>query len=97
MNRYRFTPEANNDLDDIFNHLVALSPAAATRVLNEIEARVRLLARFPGLGRDRPDLAPGLKSSPAGKFLILYRVEPGGIEVVRVVYGGRDLTALAIP
>ena len=45
MNRYSFTPEANQDLDDIFNYLVGLSPAGATRVLNEIQARVRLLAR----------------------------------------------------
>jgi toxin ParE1/3/4 len=94
MNRYSFTPEADTDLDDIFNRIVAQSPAGARRVLNEIEARVRLLARFPGLGRDRPDLGPGLKSSPAGKYIIIYRAAPNGIEIVRVIYGGRDLPAL---
>lgn len=35
-----------------------------------------------------------MKRWPVGSYLVLHRLVPGGIEVVRVVHGARDLDAL---
>jgi toxin ParE1/3/4 len=42
----------------------------------------------------RPDIAPGLRYLPVRRYLILYREVTGGIELVRVVHGARDVPAL---
>ena len=41
-----------------------------------------------------PDIAPELRYHPIGHYLLLYRIVSGGIEVVRVVHGARDLLNL---
>jgi len=46
------------------------------------------------MGRPRDELRDGLRSHLVYRYLILYFPLPDGIEVVRVVYGGRDLQAL---
>jgi toxin ParE1/3/4 len=44
--------------------------------------------------RSCEDLRPGLFSFPVGKHVLFYRVQPGGIVLVRVIHGARDLPAL---
>jgi toxin ParE1/3/4 len=39
----------------------------------------------------RPDIAQDLPCFPVGKYLILDRLLPDGIDVVRVVHGARRL------
>jgi len=46
------------------------------------------------MGRSRPDLAPGLRSFPVGKYIICYVPIENGIEIVRVVSGFRDIDML---
>lgn len=41
-----------------------------------------------------PDIAKALRYHPVGNYLLLYRVIPNGIELVRVVHGARDLQQL---
>jgi toxin ParE1/3/4 len=48
----------------------------------------------PQLGPARPDLAEDCRYFPVGRYLILYRLIPNGIEVVRVVQGSRRLENL---
>ncbi|HKI35596.1 MAG TPA: type II toxin-antitoxin system RelE/ParE family toxin [Gemmataceae bacterium] len=91
------TTQAESDLIDILAQVGQRSVAAADRLADQIDRQCQQLARFPGMGRKRDDLAPGLVSFPVGKYLILYRIITGGIEVARVVYGGRDLTTLVFP
>ncbi|MCF8003532.1 MAG: type II toxin-antitoxin system RelE/ParE family toxin [Chromatiaceae bacterium] len=71
---------------------------AADRVLDDIEETFVLLRDQPGLGPERPDIAPDLRYFPVRSSLILYRQIIDGIEVVRVVHGARDVTRLmAVP
>ena len=56
-----------------------------------IDAKVKLLAEFPGLGPFRGEFAPNLQSYPVGNYLIFFRQVKGGIEVIRVLHGGRNL------
>lgn len=88
------TAKAEDDLVDIWVYIAQDSPAAADRVLDNIDGKCRLLADNPLLGPARPDIASGLRYFPVGSYLILYREIVGGIEVVRVVHGARNLPDL---
>ncbi len=94
MKRYRLTPEAEKDLDEISDFIAADDPVAAIRLLDSIEAKCRALAAMPGMGREREELAANLRSSHVGRYIIFYRPEDEGIEVVRVIHGHRDIPKL---
>ena len=49
---------------------------------------------MPEVGRQRPDLAPNLRSLPAGNYVIFYRPIPDGIQLIRVLHGARDIPAI---
>lgn len=46
------------------------------------------------MGRLRPDIAQELRYFTVGKYLILYRAVPDGVQIVRVIHGARDLPNL---
>jgi toxin ParE1/3/4 len=85
------TALAEEDLVEIWLHVAKDDQRAADRLLDELERRTNLLSRHPGMGRERPEIAAGLRYVPAGEYLILYRLTPGHIEIVRYVHGRRDL------
>jgi len=49
------------------------------------------------MDRCRDELAPGLRSLPVGNYVVFYRGREGGIEVIRVLHGARDIDALFNP
>jgi toxin ParE1/3/4 len=91
MGRYAKRPSAEADLLEIWMFIAQDSPQAADRVLDRIEAQLRLLGDSPLLGRARPELAPDARTWAVGRYLILYRAQDDGIEVVRVVHGARAI------
>ena len=90
----RRTAQAEADLIDLWLYIAQDNPSAADRLLDEIENKCSLLAANPQLGPARPDIAADCRYSPVGRYLILYRLIPEGIEVVRVVQGSRRLEDL---
>ena len=88
------TARAEEDLIDIWLYIAHDDVRAAERLLDDIEEKFLLLAAQPSLGPARPDIAPGLRYLPVRRYLILYREITGGIEIVRVVHGARDVPAL---
>ncbi|MCF7971817.1 MAG: type II toxin-antitoxin system RelE/ParE family toxin [Methylococcaceae bacterium] len=88
------TAQAEEDLIEIWIYIAQDSPASADRVLNNIEERFDALADNPLMGRLRPDIAPELRYFTVGKYLILYRAVPDGVQIVRVIHGARDLPYL---
>ena len=60
-------------------------------MLDEIQKRFLLLARFNEMGVLREDLAAGLRGFPVDQYLIFYRLAKQGIEIVRVLPGKADL------
>jgi toxin ParE1/3/4 len=85
------TPEAGNDLDEIWWYIAQDNPANADKLLDEIEETCRKLARFTSMGRNRDELHLGLQSFPVGKYLIFYMPINSGIEIVRVLQGMMDI------
>ena len=70
------------------------NPQAADRLLLDIDEQCCLLADNSRMGVARPEIAPSARSWSLGRYLILYRIIPDGIEVVRVIHGARDLEHL---
>ncbi len=94
MSRALLTPQAERDIDDIGEYIAANNPAEAYQLVRSIRQRCQALAKMPETGRSREELAPGLRISHVGRYLIFFRPDPEGIEVVRVVHGSRDLPKL---
>lgn len=91
----RFTVPASRDIEKIIDYVADNSSFdAAERFLKKINDKCRTLANFPNMGRRRDELAPLLRSFPVDDYLIFYRPILGGIEILRVVSGYRDLQAL---
>ena len=77
------------------------NPGAAEHLYDRIEARTVRLADQPRMGPRRPDIRPRARVLVEAPYLILYEVEPdtddgpvSRVEVVNVVDGRRDLSAL---
>ena len=50
-----------------------------------------LLAERPKVGRERPEIANGLRSFPMWPYVIFYRPLAEGCRIMRVVHGHQDL------
>jgi toxin ParE1/3/4 len=94
MGRVRITPRADLDLEEIWFFVAQDDPIAADLWLDAIEEKLGLLADNPLMGPARPDIARDLRYHPVGNYLLLYRIVAGGVEVVRVVHGARNLLDL---
>lgn len=94
MSRFRIAPEAQADLDSIWDYIAADNIAAADRLLETCRTKLALLAEAPGLGRPRDEFARALRSLPVGNYLLFYRPLADGIELARVLHGARNLPPL---
>ena len=94
MTQVHFTRAAREDLIAIWGHIAEDDEGAADRVLDRLGEAAEHLAHHPQMGPARDDIRPGLRYLVCGAYLLLYRIEPYGIEVVRVVHGRRDLYGL---
>ena len=94
-NLCHFTIPASRDIETIID-LMADNRGfdAAERFLKKINQKCKNLATFPKMGRKRDELLKDLRSFPVDDYLILYRPIEEGIEILRVISGYRDLSAL---
>lgn len=88
------TPEAHADLLEIWVHIANDSFEAADQVLDQIGQKCEMIREFPHIGRLREDLSIGLRSITSGKYVICYRVKDDRVDVIRVLHGARNLTAI---
>lgn len=94
MSRYAVSPDADQDLIEIWMFITEDNLEAADRIINDIVSKFDLLAQNPKMGRERPDLAPSLRSFPERRYVIFYRPVSKGIEIVRVLHGARDINTI---
>jgi toxin ParE1/3/4 len=93
MSRFMLDRDVPGDLDEIWNYIGIENdnPAAAIRQIEMIRAKFALLATYPLLGELREDLGLGVRAFAAERYLILYRVNDRGVEIIQVVHSARDL------
>ncbi len=53
-----------------------------------------MLAQNPFLGRSRDEVAPGYRSVVVGRYVVFYLATGEDVEIVRVLHGRRDLSAV---
>jgi toxin ParE1/3/4 len=95
VSRVRFTARAREDLLDIWIYVAkSSSEAAADRVYDNIEQICLLLEDHPRLGRARPEINPEARSLVIERWLTLYRITEHSAQIVRILDGSRDLSAI---
>ena len=94
MPAIRLSVAARQDLLAIWDYIATDNMAAADRVLDALDARMQLLTDHPLLGPSRPDIAPDLRYLVSDNYLILYHVLPDAVEIVRILHGAWNLTAI---
>lgn len=91
----QFTPQALEDLDDIWWFIAQDSREAADRVEAEIVASCRRLAKHPLMGVKRQDVTSlSVRFWTVTRFpnyVIVYRPETVPLQVIAVLHGKRDL------
>jgi len=88
------SPQAEQDLVDIWLYIANDSPANADSFLDHLNEQAHQLVEFPKSGKLRPELAQTLRCFPTANYLIFYREQDSSIELVRVLHAARDLDAL---
>jgi toxin ParE1/3/4 len=97
LGQVSFTDEAREDLLAIEDFLAERSPRVADSFIDSVLERCRQLEQFPELGPVRHNVHPDAHCLVHPRWLILYRLVPRGVEVVRVADGARDLSSLFWP
>lgn len=87
----RHTRRARADLLDIWLEIASKNPAAADRLYDRLEARVKVLGEYPEIETARPDIAAEARMLVKGSYLVLYRVRADDVQIVRVLHGARDV------
>jgi len=95
MKDYEFSPEAKDDLQDIWVYIARNNLAAADKLEADIYEACELLAGNPHLGHKRPDLtdAPVFFWPVRGQFLVIYQHETQPLIIVRILHGARDASS----
>lgn len=88
------SPDADADLEHIWFYIAQDQPVNADRFLDRLKAAAERLAEFPNIGRNRPELAEGLKSFPVGRYNLYYRISGGKLELVRVLAAEMDINRI---
>lgn len=94
MSRYTLTPSAQEDLAGIRDYyLEEAGVRVARQMLVEFVEAFRFLARNPGAGHKREDLAEGRSVLfwPMRDYLILYKPATKPLQILTIVRGSRDV------
>jgi antitoxin ParD1/3/4/toxin ParE1/3/4 len=95
MTPFVLTPLARRDLEEIWDYLAAENRRAAERVFKRIEASIGKLARTPGIGHFREDLADHRhRFFQVYSYLIVYRPGTQPLEIIRILHASRDVRDL---
>jgi plasmid stabilization system protein ParE len=68
-----WAPEGREDVRAVLVYLQERSPAAAGRLIDRLEAKIQILAQFPGLGQDHRRWHRGLRSVAVEGYVLFFR------------------------
>jgi toxin ParE1/3/4 len=96
-----WTPKARADVKKIFVDIVKEQPRSAERYFAKIRNKTEMLIEHPRLGERHPEVFRTARMLVEVPYIILYETKPDSedgpvhiVEIVRVVDGRRDLSAL---
>jgi plasmid stabilization system protein ParE len=95
MKRYILTPRAKRDVNDNWDYIASDKIEAADRVLIALESALVNLAKNPGRGYWREELADQSRRFwLVYSYLIVYRHEAKPLQIVRALHASRDVQGL---
>jgi toxin ParE1/3/4 len=94
MPNLKVAATAEEDLGEIWAYVAEQNPDAASNLVKEITSRFATLRDHPHLGRQRNELLVNLRSFTVKNYLIFYQPSEGGIEILRVLHGSRDIESI---
>lgn len=98
MGRYQFTPQAVDDLFEIWSYIARDSRAAADRVEEAIYIGCELLAGSPLAGNARKDLTSLPVRfwivPPFPNYFIVYDPETEPLQIIRVLHRARNIPSM---
>jgi plasmid stabilization system protein ParE len=92
MSVYVLSPDALQDLQDIWDFVALDNENAADQLEDEFFSAFEKLARQPRMGHTRLDLTDrDVRFWTVGSYLTVYRQLPKTLEIVAVLHGARDI------
>lgn len=89
---YVLSPDALQDLQDIWDFVALDSVNTADKLGDEFFNAFEKSARQPRMGHTRTDLTErDVRFWTAGSYLIVYRERPDALQVLAVLHGSRDV------
>ena len=93
--QFRLTEPAIRDIEQIVDYIAKLAGLAQSeRFLSKLDVKFANIAQFPNLGRRRDEVLPGLRSLTIDNYIILYMPIEQDVEILRIISGYRDISAL---
>lgn len=97
MGKLNWTEESERWLRDIFEHIEAENPIAATEVVSGIYERAQVLIDHPEIGYRYPASTRNVRILLYGHYRIAYLVkESGEIDVLGVFHGALDISRYSL-
>jgi len=87
--KIRYSPQARDDLQDIFSYLNARSPAGAESVMRAIHVGVQFLAENPMASQETSLAEIRVKTLRRYHFKIFYRIDGDTIELIHIRHAAR--------
>jgi len=94
MSELILSPEAEQDLIDIWIYIAKDSPVNADSYTDKLYDKGVILSENPEIGTERPDLMEALRCFPIDNYVLYYREINNGIEIVRFLHASRDICAI---
>ena len=92
MGEIRYSQLASTDLYENAEYIARDKPEAAYRWIETIEHVCETLATNPEMGQARKSKNHGsCRSFTSGNYVIFFRGNGDGVEIIRIVRGERDL------
>ena len=98
MSRYQFTPQAVDDLFEIWSYIARDSAQAADRVEAAIHNARAFLAGGPLRGKTREEITRlplrfwTVQAFP--NYIIVYNHQSDPLQIIRILHGSRDVLAI---
>ncbi len=90
MPRIERTPRSAKDAVDIWLYIARDNEAAADRLIDSFQQRLQSLAEMPLSGEAVFFIAPDVRFSSVGSYVIYYRPIDDGIQCLRILHGARQ-------
>ena len=94
MKRYWLSMHARKDLKAIYRYIAAHNASAAGNLRRIFYKKFELLAAHPLLGEACDHIVKGIRTFPAGNYVIFYRPGKTRLEILHIIHAARDYAAV---